>query len=76
MIIIPAVDIRGGKAVRLVEGREDLETVFGDDRKVSRIGWCFRLDGVPPVAYYPRAILLWCRPCRWCPARAFSPLPP
>jgi len=31
MIIIPAVDIRGGKAVRLVEGREDLETVFGDD---------------------------------------------
>jgi phosphoribosylformimino-5-aminoimidazole carboxamide ribotide isomerase len=31
MIIIPAVDIRGGKAVRLVEGREDAETVFGDD---------------------------------------------
>jgi phosphoribosylformimino-5-aminoimidazole carboxamide ribotide isomerase len=31
MIIIPAVDIRGGKCVRLLQGRADAETVFSDD---------------------------------------------
>jgi phosphoribosylformimino-5-aminoimidazole carboxamide ribotide isomerase len=31
MIIIPAVDIKGGRCVRLVEGREGTETSFGDD---------------------------------------------
>lgn len=31
MIVIPAVDIRGGRCVRLREGRPDAETVFGDD---------------------------------------------
>ena len=31
MDVIPAVDIRGGKAVRLVQGDYDRETVFGDD---------------------------------------------
>lgn len=31
MIIFPAIDIRGGKCVRLVEGRFDQETVFADD---------------------------------------------
>ncbi len=31
MIVIPAVDIKGGKVVRLIEGRADAETTFGDD---------------------------------------------
>lgn len=31
MRIIPAVDIKGGKAVRLVQGRADRETVYDDD---------------------------------------------
>ena len=31
MIIFPAIDIRGGKCVRLTEGRFDQETVFADD---------------------------------------------
>ena len=31
MIIYPAIDIRGGKAVRLVEGDYDRETVFDAD---------------------------------------------
>lgn len=31
MIIFPAIDIRGGKCVRLTEGRYDLETVFADN---------------------------------------------
>ena len=31
MIIIPAVDIKGGKCVRLLQGRMDAETVFGED---------------------------------------------
>lgn len=34
MIIFPAIDIRGGKCVRLVEGRFDQETVYGDDPAV------------------------------------------
>ncbi|MGI6092559.1 MAG: 1-(5-phosphoribosyl)-5-[(5-phosphoribosylamino)methylideneamino]imidazole-4-carboxamide isomerase [Negativicutes bacterium] len=31
MIILPAIDIRGGKCVRLTEGRFDQETVFADN---------------------------------------------
>ncbi len=31
MIIIPAVDIKKGRCVRLVQGRRDSETVFSDD---------------------------------------------
>jgi hypothetical protein len=31
MLIFPAIDIRGGKCVRLTEGRFDQETVFADD---------------------------------------------
>ncbi|NSL47464.1 1-(5-phosphoribosyl)-5-[(5-phosphoribosylamino)methylideneamino]imidazole-4-carboxamide isomerase len=30
MIVFPAIDIRGGKCVRLTEGRFDQETVFGE----------------------------------------------
>ena len=30
MIIFPAIDIRGGKCVRLTEGRFDQETIFAD----------------------------------------------
>lgn len=31
MIVFPAIDIRGGKCVRLLEGRFDAETIFADD---------------------------------------------
>ena len=31
MIIFPAIDIRGGRCVRLVKGEFDKETVFADD---------------------------------------------
>lgn len=31
LTLYPAVDIRGGRAVRLVQGREDRETVYDDD---------------------------------------------
>ena len=31
MILLPAVDIRDGKAVRLRQGRFDDETVYADD---------------------------------------------
>lgn len=31
MLIIPAVDIKGGRCVRLVQGRADEETVYADD---------------------------------------------
>jgi phosphoribosylformimino-5-aminoimidazole carboxamide ribotide isomerase len=31
MIVIPAVDLRGGRCVRLWQGRSDRETVFSDD---------------------------------------------
>lgn len=31
MLIIPAIDLKGGKCVRLTQGQKDLETVFSED---------------------------------------------
>ncbi|MEJ2092060.1 MAG: 1-(5-phosphoribosyl)-5-[(5-phosphoribosylamino)methylideneamino]imidazole-4-carboxamide isomerase [Syntrophobacterales bacterium] len=39
MIIFPAIDIRGGKCVRLVQGRADQETVYGDDPAAMGQRW-------------------------------------
>jgi phosphoribosylformimino-5-aminoimidazole carboxamide ribotide isomerase len=39
MIIFPAIDIRGGKCVRLMQGRADQETVYGDDPAAMGQRW-------------------------------------
>ena len=39
MIIFPAIDIRGGKCVRLVQGRADQETVYGNDPPAMGQRW-------------------------------------
>lgn len=39
MIIFPAVDIRGGRCVRLRQGRADQETVYGDDPAAMGLRW-------------------------------------
>jgi phosphoribosylformimino-5-aminoimidazole carboxamide ribotide isomerase len=39
MIIIPAIDIKGGKCVRLLQGRMDAETVFSDDPAAMGMRW-------------------------------------
>ena len=39
MEIIPALDIRGGKCVRLQQGDYDRETVFGDDPVAMALRW-------------------------------------
>jgi phosphoribosylformimino-5-aminoimidazole carboxamide ribotide isomerase len=39
MLIIPAVDIRGGKCVRLKQGRLNQETVFSDDPVAMGLKW-------------------------------------
>ncbi|MEW6684046.1 MAG: 1-(5-phosphoribosyl)-5-[(5-phosphoribosylamino)methylideneamino]imidazole-4-carboxamide isomerase [Nitrospirota bacterium] len=39
MTIIPAVDIRGGRCVRLWQGRFDAETVYGDDPAAMAERW-------------------------------------
>jgi phosphoribosylformimino-5-aminoimidazole carboxamide ribotide isomerase len=39
MIVIPAVDIRGGRCVRLREGRADAETVFSSDPVAMAVRW-------------------------------------
>lgn len=39
MIIFPAIDIRGGKCVRLTEGRFDQETIFGDSPVDMALRW-------------------------------------
>jgi phosphoribosylformimino-5-aminoimidazole carboxamide ribotide isomerase len=39
MLIIPAVDIRGGQCVRLRQGRLDAETVFSDDPVAMGLRW-------------------------------------
>jgi phosphoribosylformimino-5-aminoimidazole carboxamide ribotide isomerase len=41
MIIIPAVDIKNGKCVRLVQGRKDDETVFSDDPAAMAEKWAY-----------------------------------
>ena len=37
--IIPAIDLRGGKCVRLVQGNYDRETVYGDDPAAMALHW-------------------------------------
>ncbi|MGB9597329.1 MAG: 1-(5-phosphoribosyl)-5-[(5-phosphoribosylamino)methylideneamino]imidazole-4-carboxamide isomerase [Candidatus Poribacteria bacterium] len=39
MLIIPAIDIRNGKCVRLVQGKADAETVFSDDPVSMAVKW-------------------------------------
>ncbi|WP_425058072.1 1-(5-phosphoribosyl)-5-[(5-phosphoribosylamino)methylideneamino] imidazole-4-carboxamide isomerase [Sporomusa carbonis] len=39
MIIFPAIDIRGGRCVRLTEGRFDKETVFADNPADMALKW-------------------------------------
>jgi phosphoribosylformimino-5-aminoimidazole carboxamide ribotide isomerase len=39
MIIIPAVDIKNGKCVRLVQGRKDDETIFSNDPAAMAQKW-------------------------------------
>ena len=39
MIVIPAVDLRDGRCVRLREGRADAETVFSDDPVAMAVHW-------------------------------------
>ena len=39
MIVIPAVDLRAGRCVRLREGRADQETVFSDDPVAMALAW-------------------------------------
>jgi phosphoribosylformimino-5-aminoimidazole carboxamide ribotide isomerase len=39
MDLIPAIDIRGGNAVQLVQGDYERETVFGDDPEAMALRW-------------------------------------
>ncbi len=39
MIVIPAIDLRGGKCVRLIQGNADAETVFSDDPVATAVKW-------------------------------------
>jgi phosphoribosylformimino-5-aminoimidazole carboxamide ribotide isomerase len=39
MLVIPAIDLRGGKCVRLIQGRADAETVFSDDPVAMALKW-------------------------------------
>ena len=39
MLIIPAIDLRGGRCVRLVKGRMERETVYGEDPVAVALGW-------------------------------------
>lgn len=42
MLVIPGVDIRGGRCVRLRQGRADAETVFAEDPVAAAAGWAAR----------------------------------
>ena len=39
MLIIPAVDIKGGRCVRLLQGRKGSETIFSDDPSAMAARW-------------------------------------
>lgn len=39
MLVIPAIDLRGGKCVRLIEGRADRETVYSGDPVAVALKW-------------------------------------
>jgi phosphoribosylformimino-5-aminoimidazole carboxamide ribotide isomerase len=39
VIVIPAIDLLGGKAVRLMQGRYDAVTVFDDDPAARALAW-------------------------------------
>src|SRR5438270_11659158 len=39
MLILPAIDLRGGKCVRLAQGDYARETVFGDDPEAMARRW-------------------------------------
>ena len=39
VIVIPAIDLRDGRCVRLREGRSDRETVFSDDPVAMALRW-------------------------------------
>ena len=39
MLVLPAVDIRGGRCVRLVQGARDRERVYGDDPVAAAVRW-------------------------------------
>lgn len=39
VLVIPSIDLRGGKCVRLVQGRMDAETVFSDDPVAVALRW-------------------------------------
>lgn len=39
MLIIPAIDLRHGKCVRLLQGRPEDETVFSDDPVTMAMRW-------------------------------------
>jgi phosphoribosylformimino-5-aminoimidazole carboxamide ribotide isomerase len=70
VIVIPAIDLQGGRCVRLVEGRADSATVVGDDPVAMARRWAERgaqrlhvvdldgaFDGVPRHAALIRAIV-------------------
>jgi phosphoribosylformimino-5-aminoimidazole carboxamide ribotide isomerase len=42
VIVIPAIDLQGGRCVRLVEGRADSATVFGEDPVAMAQRWAER----------------------------------
>ena len=50
MRILPAVDIRGGLCVNLVQGDYDQETVFSDDPVDQAVQW--RAAGAPDVHHF------------------------
>lgn len=39
MLIIPAIDLRNGKCVRLVEGKLENETIYSDDPVAQALAW-------------------------------------
>ena len=63
MIVIPAVDVKEGRCVRLREGRADAETVFSEDPVAMAKHWRKELRRAWPRRGESPAKRRW---VRWC----------
>ena len=54
MLLIPAIDLKDGRCVRLRQGDLDDATVFSEDPSAMAMHWLDRGDNIRSVSHYQR----------------------
>ena len=65
MEVIPAIDIRGGRCVRLYQGDYDRETVFADDPVAVAVRWAEMARAGSTSSTWTRRNRAGPRTCPW-----------